>query len=183
MQFLFWLSLVLVFYIYFGYPLLAKLVANIADRQVQKSEGFEPKVSILIAAYNEANDIEATLRNKLALDYPTDKVEVLVISDESEDGTDDIVREVAEGAAFPIRLFRQVPRQGKTSGLNTLVPEANGEIILFSDANSQWEAKALKHLCSNFADPEVGYVRSEERRVGKECRSRWSPYDSKTKEE
>lgn len=158
MQFLFWLSLALLFYIYFGYPLLTKFVAKIADRQVQKSEGFEPKVSILIAAYNEANDIETTLRNKLALDYPTDKVEVLVISDESEDGTDDIVREVAEDAAFPIRLFRQVPRQGKTSGLNTLVPEANGEIILFSDANSQWEAKALKHLCSNFADPEVGYV-------------------------
>ncbi|WP_354443689.1 glycosyltransferase family 2 protein [Marinobacter sp. MBR-99] len=158
MQFLFWLSLALLFYIYFGYPLLAKVIAKIADREVQKSGSYEPTVSILIAAYNEANDIGATLRNKLALDYPTDKIEVLVISDESDDGTDDIVHEVAEDAAFPVRLFRQVPRQGKTSGLNTLVPEANGEIILFSDANSHWDTQALKQLCSNFADPAVGYV-------------------------
>lgn len=158
MQFLFWLSLALLFYIYFGYPLLAKVIAKIADREVQKSGSYEPTVSILIAAYNEANDIGATLRNKLALDYPTDKIEVLVISDESDDGTDDIVHEVAEDAAFPVRLFRQVPRQGKTSGLNTLVPEANGEIILFSDANSHWDTQALKQLCSNFADPAVGYA-------------------------
>lgn len=158
MQSLFWLSLGLLFYIYFGYPLLAKAVAKVANRPVQKNKDYQPTVSILIAAYNEANDIEATLRNKLALDYPADKIELLVISDESEDGTDDIVRQVAAGAASPIRLFRQVPRQGKTRGLNTLVPEANGEIILFSDANSQWDTQALKHLCSNFADPEVGYV-------------------------
>ena len=81
MQFLFWLSLALLFYIYFGYPLLAKVIAKIADREVQKSGSYEPTVSILIAAYNEANDIGATLRNKLALDYPPDKIEVLVISD------------------------------------------------------------------------------------------------------
>ena len=62
MQFLFWLSLALLFYIYFGYPLLAKVIAKIADREVQKSGSYEPTVSILIAAYNEANDIGATLR-------------------------------------------------------------------------------------------------------------------------
>lgn len=158
MEFLFWLSLALLFYIYFGYPLLASAVAKLANRPVGKSEDYQPSVSILIAAYNEASDIEATLRNKLAMDYPKDKIELLVISDESEDGTDDIVRKVAQGAAFPIRLFRQVPRQGKTAGLNTLVPEALGDIILFSDANSQWDAQAVSRLCSNFADPDVGYV-------------------------
>ena len=78
MQFLFWLSLALLFYIYFGYPLLAKVVAKFTDHQVQKSGIYEPTVSILIAAYNEANDIGATLRNKLALDYPTDKIEVVL---------------------------------------------------------------------------------------------------------
>lgn len=158
MQLLFWLSLVSLFYIYFGYPLLARAVANVAKHPSIRDEKHQPAVSIMIAAYNEENDIEATLRNKLALDYPSDRIEVLVISDESEDSTDDIVREVAEDATFPVRLFRQVPRQGKTSGLNTLVPEANGDIILFSDANSQWDSQALKHLCANFADPEVGYV-------------------------
>ena len=158
MEFLFWLSLTLLFYIYFGYPLLASAVAKLAYRTVGKREDYQPKVSILIAAYNEANDIESTLRNKLALDYPEDKIELLVISDESEDGTDEIVREVAQGSSFPIRLFRQVPRQGKTAGLNTLVPETFGDIILFSDANSQWDAQAVSRLCSNFADPDVGYV-------------------------
>ena len=68
MEFLFWLSLTLLFYIYFGYPLLANAVAKLANRTVGKREDYQPKVSILIAAYNEANDIEATLRNKLALD-------------------------------------------------------------------------------------------------------------------
>ncbi|WP_206769657.1 glycosyltransferase family 2 protein [Marinobacter sp. bablab_jr008] len=158
MEFLFWLSLTLLFYIYFGYPLLASAVAKLANRPVGKSEDYKPNVSILIAAYNEANDIEATLRNKLALNYPADKMELLVISDESEDGTDEIVREVAQGSPFPIRLFRQVPRQGKTAGLNTLVPETFGDIILFSDANSQWDAQAVSRLCSNFADPDVGYA-------------------------
>ncbi|KPQ01349.1 glycosyltransferase family 2 protein [Marinobacter sp. HL-58] len=155
---LFWLSLALLVYIYFGYPLLARMVATLWPNPVRKNPEHQPKVSILIAAYNEAKDIEATLQNKLALDYPSDKLEILVISDESDDGTDAIVERVAASAPFPIRLFRQVPRQGKTAGLNTLIPEANGEIILFSDANSQWDTYAVSRLCSNLADPKVGYV-------------------------
>jgi len=155
---LFWLSLILLFYIYFGYPLLARAVATLRRNPVNTDAEHQPKVSILIAAYNEANDIEATLRNKLALEYPSDKLEILVISDESDDGTDDIVERVASSSRFPIRLFRQVPRQGKTAGLNTLVTETNGEIILFSDANSHWDTRAVSKLCSNFADPKVGYV-------------------------
>lgn len=155
---LFWLSLILLFYIYFGYPLTARAVATLRPNPVNRNTEYQPKVSILIAAYNEAKDIEATLRNKLALDYPSDKLEVLVISDESDDGTDDIVERVASSSRFPIRLFRQVPRQGKTAGLNTLVTEATGEIILFSDANSQWDTQVVSKLCSNFADSNVGYV-------------------------
>jgi len=158
MQFVFWFSLFLLFYIYFGYPLAVKALASIKAKPIQKSEEFLPKVSILIAAYNEARDIEATLRNKLELDYPRDQLEILVISDESEDGTDDIVENVAKTAPFPVHLFRQVPRQGKTSGLNTLYQHASGEILLFSDANSQWDAQAVRKLVRNFNDPEVGYV-------------------------
>lgn len=158
MQCVFWVSLGLLFYVYFGYPLAAKLVAILAPKPVDKSESHSPRVSILIAAYNEANDIEATLRNKLALDYPSESMEILVVSDESEDGTDDIVRNVAETARCPIKLFRQVPRQGKTAGLNILTEQATGEILLFSDANSQWDTQALTHLVSNFNDPTVGYV-------------------------
>tara|TARA_R110000850_G_scaffold102658_1_gene212024 strand:- start:19011 stop:20168 length:1158 start_codon:yes stop_codon:yes gene_type:complete len=155
---LFWLSLILLFYIYFGYPLMARAVATLRTNPVNTNADYQPKVSILIAAYNEAKDIEATLLNKLELDYPSDKLEILVISDESDDGTDDIIERVASSSRFPIRLFRQVPRQGKTAGLNSLVPETTGEILLFSDANSQWDTQAVSKLCSNFADPKVGYV-------------------------
>jgi cellulose synthase/poly-beta-1,6-N-acetylglucosamine synthase-like glycosyltransferase len=158
MQFVFWFSLLLLFYIYFGYPLAAKALAAIKPKPVHKSEDFLPKVSILIAAYNEAKDIEATLRNKLAVDYPVESLEILVISDESEDGTDEIVETIAKDAAVSVRLFRQVPRQGKTWGLNTLYQQANGEILLFSDANSQWDTQALRKLVRNFNDPAVGYV-------------------------
>src|SRR5690554_1181003 len=126
MEFVFWASFALLFYIYFGYPLAVKAVAVLMPNPIATNDDYLPTVSILIAAYNEAKDIEATLRNKLALDYPREKLEVLVISDESEDGTDRIVEEVAAVAHIPIRLFRQVPRQGKTAGLNTLVPKANG---------------------------------------------------------
>lgn len=154
---LFWLSLILLLYIYLGYPLLVYLWWRSA-RPVARDDDYVPAVSILIAAYNEAKDIEATVRNKLALDYPPEKLEILVVSDESEDGTDEIVQAIARDSASAIRLIRQVPRQGKTSGLNLLVPEASGEIIAFSDANSQWDAKALRMIVRNFADPDVGYV-------------------------
>jgi cellulose synthase/poly-beta-1,6-N-acetylglucosamine synthase-like glycosyltransferase len=158
MVFLFWASFFLLFYIYFGYPLAIKAIAILRPRPVDKSPEYQPSVSILIAAYNEAKDIEATLRNKLALDYPTDLMEILVISDESDDGTDDIVKRVAQTSPFPVRLYRQVPRQGKTAGLNTLRGHAKGDILLFSDANSEWDAHAVSALIRNFNDPTVGYV-------------------------
>jgi len=158
MVFVFWASFLLLLYIYFGYPLAIKAVAILNPRPVDKSIDYQPSVSILIAAYNEAKDIEATLRNKLALDYPAELIEILVMSDESDDGTDDIVERVAEMALYPVRLYRQVPRQGKTAGLNTLCEHAKGDILLFSDANSEWDAQAVNALVSNFNDPTVGYV-------------------------
>ncbi|MEC9386765.1 MAG: glycosyltransferase family 2 protein [Pseudomonadota bacterium] len=154
----FWISFLLLAYIYFGYPVCIRLLASARPLPVNKSGAYQPKVSILIAAYNEAKDIEATLRNKLALDYPREQLEILVVSDESEDGTDEIVQAVAADAPFPVKLFRQVPRQGKTAGLNMLKQHAEGDILAFSDANSEWDQQALKALVSNFNDPAVGYV-------------------------
>lgn len=155
---LFWLSFLLLAYIYFGYPLCIKVLAAARPSPVKKHGGYQPRVSILIAAYNEARDIEATLNNKLALEYPTELLEILVVSDESDDGTDEIVNSVAAKASCSVRLFRQVPRQGKTAGLNMLKEHANGDILAFSDANSEWEKGALRALVSNFNDPSVGYV-------------------------
>jgi glycosyltransferase involved in cell wall biosynthesis len=157
----FWISVIWLVYVYLGYPALAWMLARWRRRRPSTAPSDSqalPSVSILTAAYNEAKAIEATLRNKLALDYPRDKLEILVVSDESTDGTDEIVTRVASESGIPIRLIRQTPRQGKTAGLNRLVPEARGELIVFADANSIYDTDALKHLVAAFADPEVGYV-------------------------
>lgn len=150
----FFSSLFIMVYIYFGYPLAAFLLSRVKGRRVLKSP-YEPKVTILIAAYNEHRHIRATIENKLALDYPQDKLEIIVISDASDDGTDEIVKEFAGRG---VRLVRQEPRRGKTAALNLAVPHAKGEIIVFSDANSLYDRDCLRFLMENFADPSVGYV-------------------------
>lgn len=144
----------LVFYIYVGYPLLVACLAAFARRPARKHP-IEPRVTILTAAHNEARDIRRTIENKLALDYPRDRLEIIVISDSSTDDTDSIVREFEDRG---VRLLRQEPRAGKTSALNIAVPQASGEILVFSDANSLYAPGALRAIVRNFADPTVGYV-------------------------
>jgi glycosyltransferase involved in cell wall biosynthesis len=154
---LFWLSVALVVYIYIGYPLVIAVLSK-WRRPLRLQPQPLPVVSILIAAFNEEREIGATLQNKLELDYPRDKYEIIVVSDESGDATDHIVQQVAATADIPVKLIRQQPRQGKTAGLNLAVPQASGEIIVFSDANSIYAADALRRLVENFSDPAVGYV-------------------------
>jgi len=153
-QAVFFLSIALVLYVYLGYPLAALVLSRLRPRPVRKQE-IEPSVSILIAAYNEESSIGATIENKLNLDYPEDKLEIIVISDGSTDNTDEIVRQYADQN---VRLLRQEPRAGKTSALNLAINEVRGDIVVFSDANSLYAPQALRRLLSNFADPQVGYV-------------------------
>ncbi|MCC7240285.1 MAG: glycosyltransferase family 2 protein [Acidobacteria bacterium] len=151
---LFWLLTACVLYVYCGYPLLVFLAARVAPRPI-RAQAYEPTVSLLIAAYNEQAHIGPTLTNKLALDYPPERLQIIVVSDGSTDGTDDTVREYA---ADGVTLLRQEPRNGKTSALNLALRYATGDILVFADANSLYDPSALRHLISNFADPEVGYV-------------------------
>lgn len=154
---LFSVSILGLVYIYAGYPLLADFTGRIRQRRVRTAAPgeFLPTVTVLIAAYNEAGNIEATVRNKLEQDYPAKNLDVIVISDESDDGTDEIVAGIGDPR---VRLIRQVPRQGKTSGLNLAMPHATGEIIVFSDANSLYGPDTIQRLVASLADPEVGYV-------------------------
>jgi cellulose synthase/poly-beta-1,6-N-acetylglucosamine synthase-like glycosyltransferase len=145
-------------YAYFGYPALLWLLSSFSRRHSARDGSHEPLVTILTAAYNEAEVIGENLRNKLALDYPPEKLDIIVISDESTDGTDQIVEEIANAHPGRIQLIRQSPRQGKTSGLNLAVPRARGEILVFADANSIYDPGALRHLVAGFADPRIGYV-------------------------
>ena len=159
LTFFFWLSLFLVFYIYIGYPLIIKLLPTFSPvvNEENVTTQFEPYVSILIAAHNEEKAIRATIQNKVDQKYPKNKFEIIVVSDESSDNTDSIV-ESFSNAEVSVTLIRQIPRRGKTAGLNLIVPKAKGEILIFSDANSIYEEDALGSLVSNFKDPIVGYV-------------------------
>ncbi len=153
-EIIFWISIALVFYVYAGYPLTVLILGKIFSVPRKQGE-FEPKVTVLIAAYNEESVIAATVQNKLEQNYPADKIEVLIISDGSVDRTDEIVRAFNDPR---VRLLRQEPRAGKTSALNQAVPQARGDIIVFSDANSIYSPEALRHLVVNFSDSQVGYV-------------------------
>jgi len=145
----------LIFYIYAGYPLVILCIGALRPKPVRRLPGFEPFVTILIPAYNEEEGIGGTLENKLALDYPSDKLEIIVVSDGSEDRTEAVVRSYADAG---VKLLRQEPRAGKTMALNLAVSSTGGEIVVFSDANSMYAPEALKRLVQNFADPKVGYV-------------------------
>jgi cellulose synthase/poly-beta-1,6-N-acetylglucosamine synthase-like glycosyltransferase len=154
MKVLFWLSFGLIFYIYAGYPLLVWLVGRLCHRPVQKRL-YEPSVSILIAARNEESAIAQTIENKLELDYPKDKLEIIVVSDGSTDRTDQLAKEFVPRGVV---VLRQEPRNGKTAALNMAAERAKGDLLIFADANSIYDRSALRHLAMNFADPAVGYV-------------------------
>ena len=157
LEMLFWGALIVGLYPYVIYPLLVALLGRVLHSQVRTDAAFLPRVTVVTAAFNEAAHIEATVRNKLALDYPAGLLDVIVVSDESTDGTDEIIARLARESDC-VQLVRQTPRQGKTSALNLALPRARGDIVVFSDANSIYRPDALHRLVRNFADPRVGYV-------------------------
>ena len=153
-------SVFVLMYVVAGYPLLLRVLVAVRGPKHVRQADITPALSFVISAYNEADVIRAKLQNALALDYPADRREIVVISDCSDDGTDDIVREF-EGTG--VRLVRQNERRGKTAGLNHTLPLLTGDIVVFSDANAMYNPDALRKLVRNFADEEVGYVTGEAR--------------------
>jgi len=176
MRVFFWSGTGLLFYTYVGYPLLLFIVSGLRPRPVRRSE-WTPKVTVIITAYNEERDIAAKLENTLALDYPSDKLEIIVASDCSTDRTDEIVRGYAERGVL---LHRQIERFGKTAAQNAAVERARGEIILFSDATTIYNEDVLRLMLPSFADETVGcvagrliYVDPAQSGTGRGARSYW----------
>jgi len=150
----FWLAAALLFYVYAGYPLLLALIGLFVRRH-RPDAGYTPRISVLIAAYNEEAAIERKIQQTLALEYPKEKLEVLVLSDCSTDRTDEIVK------AFPdsrVRLVRMPERRGKTFAQNVGVKQAMGDVVIFSDATAIYHPKALLYLACNYQDSTVGAV-------------------------
>ncbi len=157
-QFLFWFSLLCIFYVYVGYPLLIALLSLLVHRKVRRDD-ITPFVSLLITAYNEEKHIGAKLENSLALHYPADRFEIVVASDGSTDATDEIVARYRENnRGIRVRLHRVEGRVGKTATQNSAVAVCRGEIIIFSDAASMYDPEAIRAIVRNYADSEVGAV-------------------------
>mgnify|MGYP000428854642 CR=1 FL=1 len=157
---LFWSCLAVIAYVHLGYPLLMALLALIKKQQTLSPFKEWPTISLIIAAYNEERVLAAKLVNSLTIDYPRERLEIIVASDGSTDATDQIA---SRFAAQGVRLLRLEGRQGKTAVQNAAAAEASGEILVFSDANALFDPDALRRLVAGFADPTVGCV--EGRRV------------------
>lgn len=156
-ELLFWGSLVLLAYTYAGYPLVALMRSRWWPKRHRRAPG-EPTVSIVVAAHNEAACIEARIENLLALDYPADRLQIIVGSDGSTDDTANRASRFVE-AGVRVHVFRRW--RGKAAVLNRLVMSASGEIVLFADARQRFDAGVVKELVSHFADPTVGAVSGE----------------------
>lgn len=155
----FWTAIALLAWVYAGYPALLWALRSLGVRRPIAVGDITPVVTLVVSAYNEARVIGAKLQNCRELDYPAAALDVIVVSDASDDGTDDIVR----AAGAPFRLLRMEARGGKTVGLNAALRAARGDIVVFSDANAMYQPGALRMLVRNFADPRVGAVTGESR--------------------
>ncbi len=164
----FWLALALVLYVYAGYPLAIGVWARLRGRQWRRSSAFLPGVSIVVAARNEAARLPRRLDNLLALDYPPDLLEIVVVSDGSSDQTVDAVSRyirryegATEGTPRPAVRLVEGDGAGKSSALNAGVAAASHELLVFADARQRFAPDAVRRLVANFADPAVGGVSGE----------------------
>lgn len=153
---LFWGSLGALAWTHVGYPVAAGAVARLRPRPVRKDRAAEPSVAVIVAAHDEEPVIERRLDNLLALDYPSEKLAIVVASDASTDRTNELVEAVA--AREPRVSLLACPRGGKVAAQNRAVRETSSDVVAFSDANATWAPDALRRLVENLADPDVGYV-------------------------
>ena len=156
MVFLFWFSLFIIFYAYLGYPLTLLLISVFKKNRINYSnDPITPAVSLLISAYNEEEAIEEKILNSLKIYYPKESLEIVVVSDGSDDRTDEIVKRFSNQGVI---LKSYEGRIGKTECINKTIPSLKGEIIVFSDANSRYDKNAIKELVKHFSNEKVGFV-------------------------
>jgi len=160
----FCISIFLVFFAYFGYPLTLVALGKFFSFK-PKREPITPKVTLIITAYNEEKRIRKKLENTIKLDYPRELFQVIVASDGSTDKTHDIVRDFRDRG---IELLEVPDRKGKENAQKEAIKIARGDIIVFSDVATILEARGIRRIVSNFADPLVGCVSSEDKMIEEE---------------
>ena len=163
-ELLFWSCVGFAAYAYFGYPVAVALVARLRPRPIRR-EPITPSVSFIITAHNEQARIESKILNTLAIDYPPDRLEIIVASDCSTDETHAIVgRYAAQG----VRLIVSPRRGGKEAAQGLAVTESRGEVLVFSDVATQLEPGGVRAILLPFADAAVGCVSSVDRVVDRD---------------
>jgi cellulose synthase/poly-beta-1,6-N-acetylglucosamine synthase-like glycosyltransferase len=162
--YVFWLSTLLVFYTYVGYGVVIYIFSKIKRPTPVPNSGIDlPDITLLIAAYNEEGFIEEKIRNTLALDYPTDKLHIMIVTDGSNDRTPELVAKNPS-----IQLFHEPERRGKIHAVNRVIKLVTTPIVIFCDANTYLNPESLKLMVRHYADPKVGGVAGEKRIFKKE---------------
>lgn len=156
-------SVSLLAYTYVGYPVVVAALSRIAPMKVDRDPSYEPKVSVLIPVYNAKRYVRPKLESLLAQAYPKDKLEIIVYSDASTDGSDE---EVLAFADRGVRLVRGEERRGKPTALNVMRKIANGDVFVLTDIRQTLSANAVRSLVSVLADPTVGCVSGNLELVG-----------------
>ena len=154
---IFWICLMLVSYSYLFYPVCIWLLTRwfARDRRPPEVALPPPKVALLIAAHNEAQTIEAKIRNSLALDYPPERLEIVIVSDGSSDATVKIAQRFADPR---VRVLDYHQRRGKSAALNAAITQTDSEILVLTDANTNFKTNAVRNLVRWFAAAEVNVV-------------------------
>jgi glycosyltransferase involved in cell wall biosynthesis len=156
-------SILSVLYSYFGYPLSLYLIGVFVKKEVKKENRY-PEVTMIVTAHNEEKRLREKIENTLALSYPKEKLQVLIASDGSTDGTNRIAQGYRESG---IELLDMPQRGGKENAQKEALKSARGEVIVFTDVATMLEASGIERIVSNFADPSVGCVSSEDRLIGR----------------
>ena len=159
LELIFWTSVAFVLYVYIGYPAMLALMSLFIQKPVRRRP-ITPSVSFIITAYDEEKRIRDKLENTLKQDFPRDRLEIVVASDCSTDGTDEIVRSYAQRG---VRLVRLWERMGKEAAQKAAVDATSGEILVFSDTATILSENAISNIVQNFADASVGCVSSVDR--------------------
>lgn len=160
MLFLFWISFALLFYTYLGYGMLLFILNLVFKKKKNVDDGFQPEVTFIVAAYNEEAVIEKKIKNTLALQYPSDKISFVFITDGSTDATPEVVNKYGK-----IKLMHNSERSGKSAAINRAMNSVHTPVVVFSDANTLLNHESIEKLVRHYADERVGGVSGEKRIV------------------
>jgi len=164
----FWILLFIVVYTYVGYGILLYLIIKIRrlfniGKKIEIDPNYEPEVTLFIAAYNEKDYVEAKMKNSLELDYPKEKLNIVWVTDGSDDGTPDLINQYSNSTVYHLP-----ERNGKISAMNRGIQFVKTPIVIFSDANTLLGKESVKRIVTLFGNPKVGCVSGEKRIINKE---------------